>query len=596
MQTYRDYFEARQAAADAISGITEQLSCLGAEAKAEQLRRAKFRLLSDDFRIIFCGEFKRGKSTLINAMLGERVLPMKVAPCTGVITEVKYSDTPRVRVYPNEGGAFDAPFDELYKHIAIQGEEAPDIDKVDIFYPLQLCETAVTLIDSPGLNEDWRRTRISLREVAKADAAVMVLSCEMALSRSEMDFIRTHLADRKAGLFFIWNRYDSIWENNEEIASLRERSASRLDPYGGEAFYLSAREALAAQRKKDGKRLNRSGLLPFMDSLEAFLATERGKAKLVGPIVTSLQAAEYGIDTLYPRAIGLLEAPLEELRKTEDKLRPKLAELERKREHAKEAIQEAVEDILDDLILCLDDFLGTVSQQAFKDSEAVELPEAANRQERQDTLLRWFRSWLRDALHVLAKEKMGPILHNGLKELQEDLQIQRENFHADIRDLLDLETDLDLSSSPLFDAEWLNELPLFISTAVALLMLGASTSAVAISLLGVGALRAWLTGLKLDEQDRLRLAEALSTGLVSQREDIIQLLRGHLQQSCDEIRDNVQEEMNLLIKDTHQQLGEAIKARSEGQERASQKRNVYEEAKKALQRLRKQLNEIDLDD
>ena len=106
MQTYKDYRNARQKAVDTIAGVEEQLRILGGSAKAKILKVARNRLLSNDFRIIFCGEFKRGKSTLINAMLGNKVLPMKVAPCTGVITEVKFDGLPRVQVHPEEGETF----------------------------------------------------------------------------------------------------------------------------------------------------------------------------------------------------------------------------------------------------------------------------------------------------------------------------------------------------------------------------------------------------------------------------------------------------------------------------------------------------------
>ena len=207
MQTYKDYRNARQKAVDTIAGVEKQLCLLGGNAKAKNLEVSRMRLLSNDFRIIFCGEFKRGKSTLINAMLGDKVLPMKVAPCTGVITEVKFDGMPRVQVHPEVGETFDAPIEDLRKHTSIVGEDAPETNRVEVFYPIDLCENAVTLIDSPGLNEDWRRTQISLQELTKADAAVMVLSCEMALSRSELDFITAQLSERKSGIFFVWNRF-----------------------------------------------------------------------------------------------------------------------------------------------------------------------------------------------------------------------------------------------------------------------------------------------------------------------------------------------------------------------------------------------------
>ena len=79
---------------------------------------------------------------------------------------------------------------------------------------------------SPGLNEDFERTDISLQQIAQADVVIMVLSCEMALSRSEMNFIGDHLSDRHFGLFFVWNRYDSIRDNPDECENTLDQTQS----------------------------------------------------------------------------------------------------------------------------------------------------------------------------------------------------------------------------------------------------------------------------------------------------------------------------------------------------------------------------------
>ena len=82
-------------------------------------------------------------------------------------------------------------------HIVPSGHEPPKkqkpIHKVRIEFPSDVCPRCVTLIDSPGLNEDWSRTQTSLREIAQADVLMLVLSCEMALSQSEQLCIHSHL-------------------------------------------------------------------------------------------------------------------------------------------------------------------------------------------------------------------------------------------------------------------------------------------------------------------------------------------------------------------------------------------------------------------
>ena len=113
MQTFEEYRQTRDQSVSILHDIAHQLRVLGGVSKALSVEQAAERLNRDDFRIIFCGEFKRGKSTFINAILGQKALPMKVAPCTGVITEVKYAQEPRVLVHPLRGDPFKANVDEI---------------------------------------------------------------------------------------------------------------------------------------------------------------------------------------------------------------------------------------------------------------------------------------------------------------------------------------------------------------------------------------------------------------------------------------------------------------------------------------------------
>ena len=61
----------------------------------EQLRQATF-------KVLVIGEFKRGKSTFINALLGEKILPSAAAPCTAIISEVKYGAEKGATIYFND--------------------------------------------------------------------------------------------------------------------------------------------------------------------------------------------------------------------------------------------------------------------------------------------------------------------------------------------------------------------------------------------------------------------------------------------------------------------------------------------------------------
>ena len=164
---------------------------------------------------------------------------MKVALCTGV-SRSQTSLWTQSTCHPLQGDPFKASYEDI-KYIAIQGNDAPDVSRRAL-----LPHRNMSKCDYPHrfsrLNEDWKRTQVSLTELNKADAVIMVLSCEMALSRSEMDFIESRLIHHNAGSFFVWNRYDAVWNDDQEIAALRSRSQSRLQKYQNQVT-ISAREA-----------------------------------------------------------------------------------------------------------------------------------------------------------------------------------------------------------------------------------------------------------------------------------------------------------------------------------------------------------------
>ena len=185
MQTLNDFLLMREDLAFKISKLNGILDRLGLEDRSLTFSSLEESCHKASFRVLIAGEFKRGKSCLVNAMLGDSVLPMKVAPCTTTISEVSYGDIPKLVVEANDG-THEVSFTDRFQYCTIQGHktlpaEQKPIRKVKMEYPSSVCSKCVTLIDSPGLNEDWSRTQTSLREIAQADVLMLVLSCEMAL-------------------------------------------------------------------------------------------------------------------------------------------------------------------------------------------------------------------------------------------------------------------------------------------------------------------------------------------------------------------------------------------------------------------------------
>lgn len=334
--SFEDYLALRARLLHALDQLAVAYTKAGIEARSASLREIRTRLEDDTFRLMVVGEFKRGKSTLVNALLGDAILPAKVAPCTAVITEVRFGEEPEAVLFGTDGSKREVPFDRIREFVCIdEDDEGPSPwAKLELYYPLEICRNNVEIIDSPGLNEHHTRTEVALDYLPRADALVMVLSCEMALSQSELGFIDDTLGGRDlSNVFFLWNRYDAVADSPDDLDDIKRRSRRMLEPKltaKNRIFFVSAKDALVGRRRGSPELVERSLMPVFEEVLEQFLAGERGRVKVLGPLRSAEKAAR-DCALQIPRMEAHLAAPLEELEKKQAALSPRISELEKKR-------------------------------------------------------------------------------------------------------------------------------------------------------------------------------------------------------------------------------------------------------------------------
>jgi|GEM_PF-3327514 len=207
--------------------------------------------------IAVAGDFKRGKSTLINALVGRRVLPTRVAPATAVPCVLRAGADIRARVFLRDyGEPISASIDDIERYACIVlpgGEEdelafRADVDHVEIDLA-SLLPPNVTVIDLPGLNEEHGRAETAREILDRADVIIMVLAATQLLAEDELQLIDTLWSQGHRSLIFAVNYIDGL--EDHEISTVRQRCCTLLAPYGGvleeNIFLVSARQALLAQ-------------------------------------------------------------------------------------------------------------------------------------------------------------------------------------------------------------------------------------------------------------------------------------------------------------------------------------------------------------
>lgn len=315
-----------------------------------KVQRLEQRVHDDNFKVFVMGEFKRGKSTFINAMLGQEVLPAYATPTTAIINEVKWGEQPRALLYKiassngSGGRVMQIPVNQLEDYVVIQVNESNAVsddgrpvyespyEKVELFWPLELCRDGVEIIDSPGLNEDDKRQKITLDYLTVVDAVIFVISCLAPISRSERSAIDTVRESGYEDIFFVCNRINEVRPKEQE--RLRAYCLNQLKDLTKEkeryVFFINALGALDGRIAGNAQEINASGLLPIEAELKTFLANERGRVKLVRPTVELKASIREARRTIPERAV-LLRTDLDTITARYEAAKTKLAQFETER-------------------------------------------------------------------------------------------------------------------------------------------------------------------------------------------------------------------------------------------------------------------------
>jgi GTP-binding protein EngB required for normal cell division len=231
------------------------------------------------FNLLVAGEFKRGKSTLINALLGADLLPTSVVPLTSVVTLLHYADVASAHVAFESGDIRDVPLEALAEYVTERGnpDNIKHVREVVVAFPATWLKGGIRLVDTPGVGSvHSHNSEVTSRYLPEADAVIFMVSADQPLSRNELDFLID--IRRYAGkVFCLLNKVDYLSETEREesmafaVGVLRDAITADVP-----VFAVSARRALLARSKGDVQQWADSGLAQFEQALQRFLQEEGG--------------------------------------------------------------------------------------------------------------------------------------------------------------------------------------------------------------------------------------------------------------------------------------------------------------------------------
>lgn len=263
------------------------------------------------------GQFKRGKSTLLNALVGHPVLPTGVVPITSAVTVLRHGSRLAGRVQFLDGRSADVPISDLALYVSEEHnpENRKGVAVVEAFVPAPLLRSGLCLVDTPGIGSVFSsNTQATRAFVPHVDAALIVVGADPPISGDELQLVE-EVGHQTRHLIVALNKADRLPESEaREAAGFAERVvASRLGLTIGPVLLISATERLAGRPSRDWNRLE-AALAGLVQQSEAVVdeAGVRGVQRLGALLDRDLAEQRAAL----ARPIDESERRLEELRAT----------------------------------------------------------------------------------------------------------------------------------------------------------------------------------------------------------------------------------------------------------------------------------------
>lgn len=364
---------------------------LGLEKQAETLSELAEDIKSDVFRLAVVGDFKNGKSSLLNAIFKEEVLPTGNLPMTPTITVVKYGQSQQVAIHSGlnpltkkvEHWSLN-DFQEQFR-ISKQGakNQFSEVSHVVVERPVEWLSGGVQIIDTPGLRENQERTKLTLDYIKRAHAIIFVLDATQFMSLSENKLVsQLYSSGTVSRVFFVINKMDTILD--DERAEFTDFVSARLRPYFNNkanhfdkalyekrVFYLSAKQELDSMREEKEQENIHSGVKGFFDELNTFL-TNNYRLKVIEEIAqeklgSAISQARYHIK--YRK--DTINRPLSILEQRKEKSETQLKEMDQSIDGLQEQVYASIRILREKIFNSLNAYLNEMEQNWPEDSKNI---------------------------------------------------------------------------------------------------------------------------------------------------------------------------------------------------------------------------------
>ena len=217
------------------NSLAPHLKSTGKDETIKQIDYLFSRIASDSVTILVCGEFKRGKSSIVNALIGEDLCPVDDSIATSSVSLIRYGTKPKVIRHfldsSNKTATEVVDFNHIERYSKGSSVNIDNTILLEIEIPSEKLKSGLCIIDSPGIGGlDPRHLSLTTFALTKADCVFFVVDAGEPISASELEFIKDKIAPFGRNLKIVLNKIDSLSE--EQIPALIKDTQQKVLQHG----------------------------------------------------------------------------------------------------------------------------------------------------------------------------------------------------------------------------------------------------------------------------------------------------------------------------------------------------------------------------
>ena len=254
-------------------------------------------LAKPTFQIAVFGPFNYGKSTLLNALLGNRALPIDLVPTTGAAIYVNYGEELHAKITLKDGTEVSEAGTDVLKRYAILDDARQmrdDVAAVNVYCPHPFLKTGVELLDLPGTNDRQEQDNLVKDKLLTADLVVQVLDARKLMTLGERENLRDWLSDRQINTVVFVANFINLLEPDDQkqvynrLLFVAESFRSNLPNNISNIYRVDALPALRARLKGDVAAAQTTGIAMFESALQSIVAAQQEQLAVKLPRIEAI--------------------------------------------------------------------------------------------------------------------------------------------------------------------------------------------------------------------------------------------------------------------------------------------------------------------